>query len=675
MAKNKAAKKKLSASTVLPPGQQIPKKKSKSNKPKQGQFKPKKEKKQNIPNPAVEMNQPTHSRNPQISSSIPRPTHQLPPRPHNHTTAYQSSKPPPRPQSPQRYTDYARHADLPRRPSIDPQPYQFGGGDSYRPSNGHALPERRPDNRMQFSMNAPQQAPIPSAPRFPMADAHTKSESHRRRDGPRHPGKHRGNGHRDFSRRGPPPAHDRAILRSVNRPREATPERLAGMVGGAFRFKAQDEMSESMSESESDSDRGSSNKRRKVIESDKSNRPQWCNPDPYSALPPTYEPAAKKKDVVQLIRKAKEAVQTQVVANNSIADNEDFVSLAFSDDEEDQIILPHNRSHTDATAKVRNVPSPPIPPPPPPQKFNAFEAPEARIPLPPRPLDSLPNPRKRKLVKLGEITTEWAASGGNATPWKQPNYAPTNGMTWRLHQEMLDFHAWVKPMPFENRIREHLIKRIEETVCTGEYRNCSIRAFGSFPSGLYLPTADMDLVLVSRNYEQYGTQSLHMTANQMRRILSRLQAEGIARAGAGAGATVIAKAKVPIIKFIDDQTGLHVDISFENLTGVVANTTYSTWKNHYPDMTFLVCIVKQFLLMRNLNEVFSGGLGGFSITCLVVSFLQLEASPGSNSPPRNLGELLIDFFEFYGRKFKMVSTQISMNPPQHWPKPAKVRQL
>lgn len=40
----------------------------------------------------------------------------------------------------------------------------------------------------------------------------------------------------------------------------------------------------------------------------------------------------------------------------------------------------------------------------------------------------------------------------------------------------------------------------------------------------------------------------------------------------------------------------------------------------------LVLLVKAFLAQRGMNEVFTGGLGSYSIICLVISFLQVRLS-------------------------------------------------
>lgn len=79
-------------------------------------------------------------------------------------------------------------------------------------------------------------------------------------------------------------------------------------------------------------------------------------------------------------------------------------------------------------------------------------------------------------------------------------------------------------------------------------------------------------------------------------------------------------------------------------------------------MPIIVAVIKQFLLLRGLNEVVHGGLGGYSIICLVVSLLQHMPQREDRSGT-NLGSILMDFFDFYGNKFDYSSVGIRMNPP------------
>lgn len=233
--------------------------------------------------------------------------------------------------------------------------------------------------------------------------------------------------------------------------------------------------------------------------------------------------------------------------------------------------------------------------------------------------------------------------------------------TFRLHNEILDFYHWVKPRPFEDMIRSDLISRLQKLFQQRHFGS-ELHAFGSFASGLYLPVADMDLVLLSRTFLRQGRKTLCQRPKEIYQFAAFLRRIDIAVPGS---IETIAHARVPIIKFIDGLTGLRVDLSFDNTTGVVANDTFQQWKSQFPAMPVIVSIVKQFLLLRGLNEVPSGGLGGFSIICLVTSLLQ--HLPNSGTPP-NLGSVLMDFFDLYGNEFDIEAVGIQFDPPGYFDK-------
>ena len=60
--------------------------------------------------------------------------------------------------------------------------------------------------------------------------------------------------------------------------------------------------------------------------------PKWSNPDPYTVLPPPDETQKKRKDVVKLIRKARIATEQELVPNNALVANDDFISLNFENE-------------------------------------------------------------------------------------------------------------------------------------------------------------------------------------------------------------------------------------------------------------------------------------------------------------------------------------------------------
>lgn len=235
----------------------------------------------------------------------------------------------------------------------------------------------------------------------------------------------------------------------------------------------------------------------------------------------------------------------------------------------------------------------------------------------------------------------------------------------RLHKEICDFYDFVQPKDFEHNVRQELLARLQTTV-NQHIPNTTVLCFGSFAAGLYLPNADMDVVIVSNSFRSLGQKVVCQAPNQMRRFAKYLEDSGFTRTRC----EVITGAKVPIIKFVERLTGIKVDVSFENDTGIIANDTFASWKRQYPAMPILVTIIKQFLMMRGLNEVQHGGLGGFSVTCLVTSLLQNmpRVQSGDVIPEEHLGEMLLEFLDFYGNRLDTARTGIMMRPPGYFEK-------
>jgi non-canonical poly(A) RNA polymerase PAPD5/7 len=220
-------------------------------------------------------------------------------------------------------------------------------------------------------------------------------------------------------------------------------------------------------------------------------------------------------------------------------------------------------------------------------------------------------------------------------------------------------------------IRRDLIDRIQNVFDSQpKFRDMEVRSFGSFASGLYLPVADMDLVLLSPSFRRYGRETFvpyrrtsggRISIYEVARVIER------ANVVASGSMEIISGARVPILKWVDRLTGLKVDMAFDNDSGIRAIQTFEKWKEAYPAMPAIVAVVKQFLLLRSLNEVPTGGLGGFAIICLVVSLLQHMPHHLNGLGP-SLGSILMDFFDFYGNKFDFSSVGIRMEPPGYFNK-------
>ena len=244
--------------------------------------------------------------------------------------------------------------------------------------------------------------------------------------------------------------------------------------------------------------------------------------------------------------------------------------------------------------------------------------------------------RKNRLLS-GESTA-------TCTPWRRREYTydPPG-----LHQEINDFYEYMKPRPSEIRMREDVICRVK-AIIHSLWPLAKVEPFGSFVTGLYLPTSDIDLVVLGK-----------WPVLPLFTLEEALLKHDIAVTG-----TILAldKTTVPIVKFLDKKTEVGVDIGFNHASECDAAEIIRTYIHMYPFLPKLVLVLKQFLTQRNLNEVFYGGISSYSLVLLLVSFLQLHPRHSATDPnTANLGVLLMEFFELYGRHFNYMKTGIVLD--------------
>ena len=223
-------------------------------------------------------------------------------------------------------------------------------------------------------------------------------------------------------------------------------------------------------------------------------------------------------------------------------------------------------------------------------------------------------------------------------PWKTKQYScdPTG-----LHEEVNDFYEYMKPRPSDIRMRMDVISRAMNTVLY-RYPSARIEPFGSFITGLFLPTSDMDMVV-------FCSPPPSLIA-----LKDDFQAYDIA-----VEVMVLDKLSVPVLKYTDKATGVKVDISFNHSSGLVSVHAIQQFIQTFPFLPKLVLLLKQFLVQRDLNEVYKGGISSYCLILLLVSFLQRHPRHGGTDfSSANLGELLIEFFELYGHQFNYMKTGI-----------------
>ena len=267
----------------------------------------------------------------------------------------------------------------------------------------------------------------------------------------------------------------------------------------------------------------------------------------------------------------------------------------------------------------------------------------------------------------------------------------------RLHEQIEDFVAYLTPTPAELRMRRAVVADVEDTVHRlwpkAEVRRCvrasqragahgraQVVVFGSMSYGLMLPTSDVDLVVFGK-WPRLPLRTLSRALEDTDfatnvQVRTEHCAASVVRLGRDSPPTsqVIAHAKVPIVKIKHSQSQVAVDICFNQESGRAVMGVVHEQTAKFPALRPLTLVVKHFLhevravcvslcciqflvltwhvlLQRALNEVFTGGLSSYGTLLLVLSFLQQHpraAVPGAST---NLGVLLMEFCELYGRHF------------------------
>uniref|UniRef100_J3L2S3 polynucleotide adenylyltransferase n=2 Tax=Oryza brachyantha TaxID=4533 RepID=J3L2S3_ORYBR len=221
----------------------------------------------------------------------------------------------------------------------------------------------------------------------------------------------------------------------------------------------------------------------------------------------------------------------------------------------------------------------------------------------------------------------------------------------QLHKEILDFCEFISPSAEEQSSRTAAVTAVSNVV-KHIWPQCKVEVFGSFRTGLFLPTSDIDVVIFDSRVKtpQVGLYAL---------------AKALSQKGVAKKIQVIAKARVPIVKFVERKSEIAFDISFDVDGGPQAADFIKDYVKKFPALRHLCMILKVFLHQRELNEVYTGGIGSYALLTMLITHLQLvwggKDILGYRKKEHNLGILLITFFDFYGRKLNNWDVGISCN--------------
>lgn len=248
------------------------------------------------------------------------------------------------------------------------------------------------------------------------------------------------------------------------------------------------------------------------------------------------------------------------------------------------------------------------------------------------------------------------------------------------------------------------LKSVQKIVCSekgaGNY-GFKLNCFGSMPCELALPGSDLDIniTLVPEKYMKFATgQDENETpgneefkySDQMKLgVLRRL--EPIVKIS-GMKQVHLIHARVPLLRFVDPDTDIEVDLTVGNPNGVLLTKFLRYHMRVDRRVWQLSMLIRNWAKQRKISGVVRGYINPLGWTVMVIYFLQHRAfppiaklfeviNPGAERVARDvcihpvrwdssskcdvnetpIDELMIEFFKFYKNEFNFGENVISIN--------------
>jgi DNA polymerase sigma len=245
----------------------------------------------------------------------------------------------------------------------------------------------------------------------------------------------------------------------------------------------------------------------------------------------------------------------------------------------------------------------------------------------------------------GDVSS--ASDQPKSVPWMPSSgYPPYSNLFLRLHQEVIDFERFVSLNDFEEQARKSFLHKLNG-VCKALWPRSKVVPFGSYYTGLSLPSSDIDVSVIDVPIEDYGLAEVGCLRKLANALLEQQQVSFI---------ELRETAKIPILR-IRDRSPPYCEIDININIDSPQATSKFVLRNAievYPAFRPLVMLIKCFLYQRNLADTFTGGIGSYLLSIMVLAFFQqhqLSDQPRLNELT-SLGHLLFDFFNFYARDFR-----------------------
>lgn len=179
--------------------------------------------------------------------------------------------------------------------------------------------------------------------------------------------------------------------------------------------------------------------------------------------------------------------------------------------------------------------------------------------------------------------------------------------------------------------REKLIQRLQQLLSRA-HPGAVFHKYGSYATGLHVRSSDIDLGFTLPNDLHFNQADIPTRKKIIQKILGRMEEE-LRRSGLHT--TSYLKAFVPIVKCTDQITGVDCDVCHLHPDALVNANLVRLYAQYDERVAPLLLVIKQWSKQRSINDASRGTLNSFGWTCLVICYLQrcsvLPVIPGKHS--------------------------------------------
>ncbi|OQR95991.1 hypothetical protein ACHHYP_17382 [Achlya hypogyna] len=251
----------------------------------------------------------------------------------------------------------------------------------------------------------------------------------------------------------------------------------------------------------------------------------------------------------------------------------------------------------------------------------------------------------------------------------------------KLHWDICEFVSQLQAETQQRMAAHTAVSRFCVSAVQALWPRAQVRPYGSFVTGLSLPSSDLDLVICLPKVRRdepaeapgvlEGRNAIKETWQQ--HLARKLRSEPWVLPES---VKTIPNASIPIITLLTTAPyHVRLDISFEGPghNGLATNDLVLSLVHELPALTPLMLVLKTFVIERGLGVAYTGGLSSYALLLLVTRFLQefhgggFDASVATQcnlavaaQSRADFGAMLLGFMDFFGTKFDPRATGISV---------------